>query len=62
MSKAQNGQVDALSHLHTNTLHVKPYVIINFKGLFAAKEHNPELVRPKSSPSSFILRHAIIYI
>ena len=55
---AQNGPADALSHLNMNALHVhvELNVIIDFEELAASRDSNTELVQPKLSPSTLILR------
>ena len=54
VKSAQNGLVDALSHLYENALHVELNVIIDFEKLGALQENDPELVQLKSFPSSLI--------
>ena len=55
MKGAQNRPPDALSHFNMNALHMDPTVMIDFEAMAVAQEHDPELVRLKSSPSALNL-------
>ena len=59
MNGAQNGMVDALSHLHANALHVEPNVITD-KELATIQENDTEFVPLKSFPSSLILKDVLL--